>query len=98
MTEYSESNRDESNWDESNRTGETASSVADTEVRRGPSGEDAFRSAAAAGDAGLVREFWDFLRENKKWWLTPIIVVVGLLTLVAVLSVSPAAPFIYTLF
>jgi hypothetical protein len=57
-----------------------------------------FEAAAGNQEVSLAREFWDFLRENKKWWLTPIIVVIGLLTLVAVLSVSPAAPFIYTLF
>jgi hypothetical protein len=49
---------------------------------------------------GLVREFWDFLCENKKWWLTPIIVVLLLVTLLALISsMAPAAaPFIYTVF
>ena len=47
---------------------------------------------------GLVREFVDFLRENKKWWLTPIVIVLLLVSVLAVLSLSPAAPFIYTLF
>jgi hypothetical protein len=47
---------------------------------------------------GLGREFWDFLAENKKWWLAPIIVCVLLLGLLVLLGGSAAAPFIYTLF
>lgn len=52
----------------------------------------------SASEPSLVREFFDFLKENKKWWLTPIIVVICLLIFLVVLSLSPAAPFIYTLF
>ncbi len=47
---------------------------------------------------GLVRDFWDFLRHEKAWWLTPIILV--LLAMVAFIlfaESSPVLPFIYTL-
>ena len=47
---------------------------------------------------GIVREFIDFLLHNKKWWLTPIILVLLLVTVLIALSGSAAAPFIYTLF
>jgi hypothetical protein len=47
---------------------------------------------------GLVREFGDFLRHNKKWWLIPILLLVSLLGLLIVLAGTGAAPFIYTLF
>ncbi|MDD9943067.1 MAG: DUF5989 family protein [Myxococcales bacterium] len=47
---------------------------------------------------GLAREFLDFLRENKKWWLLPILISVLLLGALVVLSGSVAGPFIYTLF
>jgi hypothetical protein len=49
---------------------------------------------------GLVREFLEFLGENKKWWLLPIVAVLLLIGLFVFLSsLSPAAaPFIYTLF
>ncbi len=47
---------------------------------------------------GLVSEFWDFLKHNKKWWLAPILVVILGLGLLVFLSGSGAAPFIYTLF
>lgn len=46
----------------------------------------------------LAGEFVQFLRENKKWWLTPIILSVLLLGALVVLGGSAAAPFIYTLF
>ena len=47
---------------------------------------------------GLASEFWDFLRQNKKWWLLPILLVVFLLGLLVFLGGSGAAPFVYTLF
>lgn len=41
----------------------------------------------------------DFLRVRKKWWLTPIVVFLLLLSLLIVLTEGSAlAPFIYTLF
>lgn len=49
---------------------------------------------------GLVAEFVAYLRENKKWWLIPIVVMVVVFGLLFVLvALNPAlAPFIYTLF
>lgn len=42
---------------------------------------------------------WDFLRVRKKWWLTPIVMFLLLLSLLIVLTEGSAlAPFIYTLF
>jgi uncharacterized protein DUF5989 len=47
----------------------------------------------------FLAEFWVFLRERKKFWLLPILAVLGLLGGVIVLSQGSAvAPFIYTLF
>jgi len=48
--------------------------------------------------ASLWSEFWSFLKENKKWWLLPILLVVLLFVALALFSGSPVAPFIYTLF
>ena len=53
---------------------------------------------AQEGRRGLVSEFWDFLKHNKKWWLLPIIIVILALGALVFLSASGAAPFIYTLF
>ena len=57
-----------------------------------------FEQQAEQSQQGIVGEFVDFLRYNKKWWLTPIILVLlGVGVLIAV-SGSGAAPFIYQLF
>lgn len=51
------------------------------------------------GKISILKEFWDFLKVRKKWWLTPIVVVLLLLGILIVLTESTAvAPFIYTLF
>jgi len=47
----------------------------------------------------LLKDLWGFMRERKKLWLTPLIVVLllfGVLMLVS--EFSAVAPFIYTLF
>ena len=47
----------------------------------------------------LLRDLWDFMRERKKFWLAPIIIVMVLLGVLIVLTQGSAvAPFIYTLF
>jgi hypothetical protein len=48
---------------------------------------------------GFIAELWAFLRERKKFWLLPIILVMVLLGGLLVLAHGSAlAPFIYTLF
>jgi hypothetical protein len=47
----------------------------------------------------FMKDLWDFMRERKKFWLAPIVVVMVLLGALIVLSQGSAvAPFIYTLF
>ena len=47
----------------------------------------------------VLSEFWQFLKQEKKDWLVPIVVVFVLFGLLLVFSQSSAiAPFIYTLF
>ena len=47
----------------------------------------------------LFRDLWAFMRERKKFWLAPIIIVTVLLGALIVFSQgSVIAPFIYTLF
>ena len=57
-----------------------------------------FKKAADAPQMSFSREFWLFLCENKKWWLAPIMLGLSILALVAALSATGLAPFIYTLF
>lgn len=47
----------------------------------------------------MIAELWEFLRHQKKWWLTPIMVVLLLLSALIIFAESSAlSPFIYTLF
>lgn len=47
----------------------------------------------------LLKDLWAFMRERKKFWMAPIIVVMVLLGVLIVLAEGSAvAPFIYTLF
>lgn len=61
-------------------------------------GNDEFLQAAQDKERGLISEFIMFMAENKMWWLTPILVVFGLLGVLLVLGATGVAPFIYTLF
>ena len=54
---------------------------------------------ARSAQPSLPGEIWAFLRERKKWWLGPIILVLVLFGGLLVLAQGSAvAPFIYTLF
>ena len=57
-----------------------------------------FASRAKEKRRGLLGELLDYLRHNKKWWLTPIIIVFLLMGLLMYLSGTAVAPLIYTLF
>lgn len=47
----------------------------------------------------LLKDLWGFMKERKKFWLAPIIIVLLLLGILVVLAQGSAvAPFIYTLF
>jgi len=47
----------------------------------------------------LLQDLWSFMKERKKFWLAPIILVMLLLGALLVLAQGSAiAPFIYTLF
>ncbi len=47
----------------------------------------------------IAKEIWGFLRERKKYWLLPIILVLLAIAALAILAESAAVvPFIYTLF
>mgnify|MGYP001553957816 CR=1 FL=1 len=47
----------------------------------------------------LLKDLWGFMKERKKFWLAPIIIVLVLLGGLLILAQGSAvAPFIYTLF
>lgn len=47
----------------------------------------------------FIKEFIEFLKDRKKYWLLPIIIVLALFGILIVLSQGSAfAPFIYTIY
>ncbi len=60
--------------------------------------KDEFLKASKEKDSSLVAEFIGFMKENKKWWLAPILIVLLALGTLAMLGGSGVAPFIYSLF
>ena len=47
----------------------------------------------------FIKEFWEFLKVRKKYWLLPIIIVLVLFGgLIVLTQGSAVAPFIYTIF
>ncbi len=59
---------------------------------------DFVAQAAQASRQSLLGEVFEFLAENKKWWLAPIVISVLGLGALIMLGGTAAAPFIYTLF
>ena len=58
----------------------------------------AFEQAGEEEQLSIVAEFLYFLRDNKKWWLTPILLVLALVGVLVFFAGTGAAPFIYTMF
>ena len=47
----------------------------------------------------IIKEFWEFLRLKKRYWLLPILITLGLFgALIVFTEGSSVAPFIYALF
>jgi len=47
----------------------------------------------------FLKDLWNFLKDRKKWWLTPVIIILLLIGILLVFGASSAlSPFIYTLF
>ena len=47
----------------------------------------------------FIKEFWEFFKERKKYWLLPIIFVLVIFGgLIVLTQGSAVAPFIYTIF
>lgn len=47
----------------------------------------------------IITEFLKFLKQNKKWWLLPIVLILMIFGILLILTQgSVIAPFVYTLF
>ncbi len=50
------------------------------------------------GNKSLIGELWDFLKVRKVWWLSPIIVMIVLVSALIIFAQGSAvSPFIYAL-
>ena len=90
----SEEHKNEQDADDEQQAG--AGEAADEQDNS--SQESEFLAEAEASQVGLVAEFVDFLKYNKKWWMTPILLVLALIAVLVVISATGGAPFIYALF
>ena len=59
--------------------------------------KSAFEAAGQEQRTSTVSEFIFFLKQNKKWWMLPLLIVLALLGLLAFLAGTGIAPFIYPL-
>ena len=55
-------------------------------------------SQAEGPAPGFFREFLMYLRESRKWWLIPIVIILLLASALVFVSGSAIGPFIYPLF
>lgn len=65
---------------------------------KSPKEKNEFEKLGEEEQLSLISEFVFFIRENKAWWMIPILLVLGLVGVLVALSSTGAAPFIYTLF
>jgi hypothetical protein len=57
-----------------------------------------FARRAAQKPPGLLANVWGLLRRHRKWWLTPIVLVLLAVGALLILSATPLGPFLYPLF
>ena len=60
--------------------------------------KSAFEQAQQEKQAGIIKEFFLFLKHNKKYWMIPILLTLLALAALILLGGTAIAPFIYTLF
>ncbi len=69
--------------------------MTDADPKKKNAQQDDLSKLADQSGGNIALEFWDFLKTNKKWWLLPILIVLSIVGLIAILSGSVVAPFIY---
>ncbi len=63
-----------------------------------PSDLTPFEQAQQDKQLSLAGEFMAMLAQNKRWWLLPIVLVLGAMGVMAIFAGTGIAPFIYTMF
>ncbi|MCA9011475.1 MAG: hypothetical protein KDB01_17100 [Planctomycetaceae bacterium] len=66
-------------------------------VDKPPESSD-FEHIGQEPEPGLLREIWTFIKEERIWWMGPIVIALILVGALVALTSTGAAPFIYTLF
>jgi len=59
---------------------------------------DRLEERAARKSGGILREYWEFLRYHRKWYLLPVVVALIVLGALIFAAGTSVAPFIYTMF
>ena len=62
------------------------------------SSDEEFVKESESRQPWILVEFFDFLVHNKKWWLTPIVLVLLFLSFFVLMTNTALGPFIYVLF
>jgi hypothetical protein len=60
--------------------------------------QDFEQIARGRREESFVEELWALLREHRKYWMIPLVVVLLLFGVLVALSGTAVAPFVYTLF
>ena len=60
--------------------------------------QNRFEDLAGEAPPSFVREVWDLVSSDKRWWLAPIVIAIVILGALVMLTGTGVAPFIYTLF
>ncbi len=63
-----------------------------------PGDDNEFQKASDEKQSTLLGEFFRMLKENKKYWLIPLLLVLLAFGLLLMLGGTAVAPFIYNLF
>ena len=58
----------------------------------------AFERQAAEKQPSLLKDLFDLIRHNKKWWLWPVLIALLVVGVLVVLGSTVLGPFIYPLF
>ena len=60
--------------------------------------DEDFLAEARSRQPTFIRELWEFLLQNKRWWLTPMVVVLLILGLMITATNTVIGPAFYLLF
>ena len=63
--------------------------------KRGKTGKESFEEAGADKGGSLVSELLAMLKENKKYWLLPIIILLLIFGLLLIIANPAITPFLY---